>query len=102
MNIINMTENFPEKLLPGMQVHSRSIASCVRDSPEIVAQMEEIAKTPVSEWSVSLVGKRGLQRLRKIATLLFGTTGMVEHVKLESHGVDESLSIVSIRVPSNV
>jgi len=102
MNIINMTENFPEKLSPGMQVYSQSVASLVRDAPEKVWQMEAIAKAPVSDWVKNMAGKRGLKRLHEIAKLLFGTTSMVEHVKLESHGVDESLSIVCIRVPLNV
>lgn len=97
-----MTENFPERLLPGMQTHFQSVTSLIQESPEKVAQMEAIAKAPVSEWKKNLAGKRGLVRLQKIASLLFGITNMVEHVKLESHGVDESLSIVSIRVPLNV
>jgi hypothetical protein len=99
MNIINMTENFPEKLLPGMQPRFQSVQGL---TPDKIVQMEAIAKAPVSDWGKALAGKRGLDRLRKIAALLFGTTSMVEHVKLESHGVDESLSIVCIRVPLNV
>lgn len=97
MTVINQTDGYPETLKPGMQVRSVTIESLSREDPAKVEQISELAKGYRAEWHKCLSGKRGLQRIEKMFAVIFGTTTMLEHRRVESHG--ESFSFISVRVP---
>lgn len=98
--VINQTDGYPDVMLPGMQHRSMTIEIIDRDYPSKAILIDEYAKGPRSEWAKNLSGKRGLQRIEKIFWTLFGTTKMLEHRRVESHGA--SFSFISVRVPENV
>lgn len=97
MTVINQTDGYPEVMKPGMQVRSLTIEAIDASDPGKTVLMSDIARGDRSTWSKNLAGKRGLQRIEKIFALLFGTTEMVEHRRVESHGA--SFSFISVRVP---
>lgn len=95
--VINQTDGYPDVKKPGMQIRSVTIESIDAVDPGKAAIIADLAKGDRSTWSKNLSGKRGLQRLEKIFGVLFGTTAMMEHRRVESHG--SSFSFISVRVP---
>jgi len=102
VTIINQTEDFPEKLRPGMQTNSVGTDFLVRNDPEKLKAIEEAAGAYVADWEKHLSGKVGMRRIIKIAAILFGASQHPEFIRVTKFGTENSFSIQSVRVPANV